>query len=120
MDHGIRDHGIRPQARRRKVGDPLFCVHELACDRTDESGRHAAGHERQGACYRTDPDGYLWLGTPAGLFRFDGISFTAWQPEAGQNLFSDFVCALLCRQGHLSQLFKQSRQITETFSSAFC
>jgi len=66
------------------------------------------------------PDGYLWLGTPAGLFRFDGISFTAWQPEAGQNLFSDFVCALLCRQGHLSQLFKQSRQITETFSSAFC
>src|SRR5215475_7983937 len=40
------------------------------------------------------PDGYLWLGTPAGLYRFDGISFAAWRPNARERLLGDFVCAL--------------------------
>jgi signal transduction histidine kinase/ligand-binding sensor domain-containing protein len=28
------------------------------------------------------PDGYLWVGTEAGLYRFNGVSFVAWDPPA--------------------------------------
>ena len=32
------------------------------------------------------PDGYLWLGTDAGLYRYDGLRFIAWQPSFGEHL----------------------------------
>lgn len=40
------------------------------------------------------PDGYLWLGTGTGLYRFDGVQFLRYRPELGQRLASSNITAL--------------------------
>src|SRR5262245_57301872 len=47
-------------------------------------------------------DGYLWLGTAAGLFHFDGVRFVHFKPHAGESLPTTRVRSLLAgRDGSL-------------------
>src|SRR5689334_16493465 len=39
-------------------------------------------------------DGYLWVGTRAGLVRFDGVRFTPFKPAPGEDLLGTQVTAL--------------------------
>ena len=48
------------------------------------------------------PDGYLWLGTELGLFRFDGVRAVAWRPPQGLSLPDFHIRSLLgARDGTL-------------------
>ncbi|HEY7390857.1 MAG TPA: two-component regulator propeller domain-containing protein [Bryobacteraceae bacterium] len=40
-------------------------------------------------------DGYIWIGTDAGLVKFDGVRFTPWAPGNGQRLSNPATYALL-------------------------
>jgi signal transduction histidine kinase/ligand-binding sensor domain-containing protein len=42
-------------------------------------------------------DGYLWIGTEGGLYRFDGVRFERFQPLKGQGLLSEVITALLAQ-----------------------
>ncbi len=47
-------------------------------------------------------DGYIWVGTDAGLFRFDGVRFVRWSAQAGEALPSNrIVKVLAARDGSL-------------------
>src|SRR5271154_6835447 len=47
-------------------------------------------------------DGYLWIGTQAGLMRFDGVRFVPWKPPEGNELPSSRINSLLgARDGSL-------------------
>ncbi len=48
------------------------------------------------------PDGFLWLGTEAGLYRFDGLQFAPWKSNYNEQLPTSSVLALcVARDGGL-------------------
>jgi signal transduction histidine kinase/ligand-binding sensor domain-containing protein len=47
------------------------------------------------------PDGYLWLGSEFGFFRFDGVHAVPWQPSAGQQLPNKPYAPFITRDGTL-------------------
>ncbi len=40
-------------------------------------------------------DGYLWIGSPQGLFRFDGVKFEEYKPQSGVELPSHGIYSLM-------------------------
>src|SRR5215831_11897404 len=52
-------------------------------------------------------DGYLWIGTATGLFRFDGVRFVRFAPLSGEQWPQARVVALLgARDGSLWIVFR--------------
>jgi len=48
-----------------------------------------------------DGEGYLWIATNNGLFRFDGVTFTRWEPPDGSQLPAMILSLLTDRDGSL-------------------
>ena len=80
-----------------------WCACSFALDRSLDVSQyaHTAWKVRDGFAkdqltgIAQTPDGYLWLGTTMGLWRFDGVKATPWQPPGGQRLPSDQIRDLL-------------------------
>jgi ligand-binding sensor domain-containing protein/signal transduction histidine kinase len=77
-------------------------------DRYISQYRHSAWRMKDGLLWgepnviTQTPDGYIWIGTTAGLIRFDGVRLVPWKPPDGSQLPSPNIRALLAaRDGSL-------------------
>src|SRR5690348_1193388 len=93
-----------------RFGFRLLCLCLLVCaawtsslaqtsDRTINQFVHTAWTAKDGApsdvyALAQTKDGYLWAGSTQGLYRFDGVTFERYKPQAGPALLSSSVTAL--------------------------
>ena len=76
------------------------CSAAPASDRTISQFAHTAWGPKDGApspvrALAQTADGYLWLGCPDGLYRFDGVAFERYEPQSGSPFPSQNVTSLL-------------------------
>ena len=62
-------------------------------------------------------DGYLWIGTTAGLFRFDGLRFVRFEPQAGESLPSTRINRLVATHDGALWIASRSRGFQEDSSN---
>jgi ligand-binding sensor domain-containing protein len=65
--------------------------HKLASQFTHTSWSAKDGIPRPVRAIAQTRNGYLWLGTEAGLYRFDGLRFVPWEPSFGEQLLSSVI-----------------------------
>ena len=65
---------------------PLYGIdRDRSLDQLDHTGwTYIEGAPGEVNALAQTTDGYLWLGTATGLFRFDGVRFQSYKPQSGQ------------------------------------
>jgi ligand-binding sensor domain-containing protein len=101
---------VRMRAQRVFVLGPVLAslllvalprAHALDPDRRISQYAHSTWRVRDGAfagapsAITQTTDGYVWIGTHAGLLRFDGVRFVPFVPPAGKQLPNPAVISLL-------------------------
>jgi PAS domain S-box-containing protein len=76
------------------------CLHAEQVDRTIGQFVHTSWSAKDGApgdvyALAQTTDGFLWLGTRQGLYRFDGITFERYEPQSGPAFPSSNIMSLL-------------------------
>jgi signal transduction histidine kinase/ligand-binding sensor domain-containing protein len=100
------------------VAGLLLCLAPAVCalspDRTIRQFHHTAWTAKDGApsqisALAQTTDGFLWIGSARGLYRFDGVTFETYAPQEGVTLPSHNIYTLLAtRDGGLWVSFRPS------------
>src|SRR5580658_53760 len=95
-------------------------IHRESINRPIKSLYHTRWTVREGVpkdviAIQQTPDGYLWLGTGDGLFRFDGVKFERYEPNRGDALFSGRISALLATKDGGLWIAHQGRGVRASF-----
>jgi ligand-binding sensor domain-containing protein len=93
-------HGVRILLAFLLMSANLAPARAEAGDRTIGQFVHTEWSAKEGApgyveALAQTTDGFLWLGTTQGLFRFDGVSFERYEPRSGPAFQSSNITPLL-------------------------
>ena len=93
-------YGVRIALASLLISVGVGFLHAEASDRTIGQFVHTSWSAKDGApgnvhALAQTTDGFLWLGTTQGLYRFDGVSFERYEPQSGPAFQSSNVTSLL-------------------------